>query len=198
MKARLLVYIALVVVAAFWIAMLKNNHFTDWLYKKSQGEGKKDVFQFTPGGTNWVAVLKTPWTITTVVLYRPDGQVVQLNAQRAIYSFWSAKSKNPNKHSDMPVIAFVDPVTRNAWIGAVNSGERETNEYNGGAGLEIFYLANTNFFIETGSGIFEGDTEINDGSFTWLESPIKRPLLIRSEIRGSSFLAASMNNAAVS
>jgi len=58
-----------------------------------------------------------------------------------------------------------------------------TNEYDDDSGTQIIYLANTNFFIETDSGIIEGDTEINDGCFTWSESPIKKAMTVDGLIR---------------
>ena len=103
-----------------------------------------------------------------VVLYRANGQVVQLNAKAAVYTIWSAK--NPagrQKGFDFPMAAFIDPATRNVWIGGVNTGQVETN---GGSG-DLTY---TNLYVETDSQIIRADNVMYDGIFNWNESLIKR------------------------
>lgn len=173
MKPKLILILALVLFAGLWIVLITNGRFGDWLYKKSRGETKTPDVLRMPPDTNFLKTLKiqktlkTPWTDFKVSLLRADGQVVQLNAKKAVYTIHITKlpSGKPHKGFDVPVTAFIDPATGNVWIGQVNSGNVDTNE--------IPALVYTNFYFETGAGIFAGDSVMSDGMFDCDESLIK-------------------------
>ncbi|MGH7942753.1 MAG: hypothetical protein ACREFR_16970 [Limisphaerales bacterium] len=172
MKVRFFIYSILALTGILWIMVIKSDRFGDWLDWRNHSANdpfKTAVIRSGVDGKTWEKRQETPWTNAKVVLYRRDGEVAELGAKTAVYRTWLSPHQ-PNQGSTMAVIAFVDPVTHESWIGEVDTGERETNDYEG----RTFYLADTNFFIETGSGIFEGSPEIDDGSFTWLESPIAK------------------------
>jgi hypothetical protein len=109
-------------------------------------------------------------------LYRATGEVLPLDAKSAIYTVWSTVNPtNQHKVFDIPVTAFTDPATRKVWIGWVNSGDVETNEYeNDDHTVSTNYLTYTNLYFETDSEIFKGDNVMNDGTFNWDESMIKQ------------------------
>lgn len=120
--------------------------------------------------------LKTPWTDTKIVLYRASGEVVALDAKSAIYAVGSTKvSTNQHKPFEVPAIAFIDPATRDVWIGWGRDGNVETNVFaKAGQTASTNYLTYTNLFIETGSEIINGDSLIHDERFEWQESVIKQ------------------------
>ena len=173
MKPKLIFYLALVLLGGLWIALVTNGRFEDWLLEKSRGETKTpDVLRDSPD-TNFLKTLKiqktlkTPWTDFKVSLLRADGQVVQLDAKKAVYTIHITKIPNGKPHQgfDVPVTAFIDPATSNVWIGQVNSGNVDTNE--------IPAVVHTNFYFESSAGIFAGDSVMFDGMFDCDESLIK-------------------------
>jgi hypothetical protein len=174
MKPRLILYLALIVSGSVWIAIVTNARFPGWLFELKQQHNQPAVFRTNAEG-RWTKKLKTPWKDTKVALYRPTGEVVELDAKKAVYTVWPIKTPpTQGKGFDFPVVAFIDPATQNIEIGWLGSGNVETNEFNGESGVHAFYLTDTNLFIETGSEIFNGDTEINDGTFSWTEGLIKK------------------------
>ncbi len=146
-----------------WLAFVLSGGLCGCPIAPSQAQA---ATRTTAEGT-WAKTLKTPWTDTKVVLYRADGQVVQLDAKEAVYTVWSTKNpENQHKPFDFPMAAFIDPATRNVWIGGVNTGQVETNE-------GIGNLTYTNLFVETHSQIVRADNVMYDGIIDWDESLIK-------------------------
>lgn len=138
-------------------------------HKQQQRQHEPAVVNITPEGV-WAKKLKVPWANTKVVLHRASGETVQLDAQKAVYSTWSIKDPaRKGKAFDRPVIAFMDPATRNVWIGGVDTGEINTNEY-------FTRVAYTNIFFENRSEILRGNNVLLDGSWACDESTIKTAL----------------------
>ena len=180
MKPKLLLCLTLVLIGAAWVAFISSDRFSNWLLERKQYPDFQEVSRSNDTSGTWAKKLKTPWTDTKVVLYRSTGEIVQLAAKTAVYSVWSTRaSTNQHKPFDAPVAALIDPVTGNAWVGRVDTGEIETNEFTHANGsISTNFLIYTNLFIETGSEIVRGDNIIDggeffDGSFTWDESVIK-------------------------
>jgi hypothetical protein len=171
MKPKILFYLVLALGGGLWIAFISSARFSNWLFERQQNPDRPAVIYAAAEGT-WAKKLKTPWVNTKVVLYRSNGQIVQLNAKQAVYTVWSTKgSTNESKGFDYPVAAFIDPATGNVWIGGVIARDVETN--NETMVLDesyVDYLATTNFFIENDSEILVTDNEIYDGTFQWGES----------------------------
>jgi hypothetical protein len=78
------------------------------------------------------ATVKTNWTDVKVTLYRTTGGEVQLNAKREIVTAIYGSYTN-----DVNILAFVDPETRNAWLGSSE-------------------VIQPKFYLETESGIVRG------------------------------------------
>ena len=175
MKPKISFYLVLVFGGGLWIAFISSARFSNWLLERQQNPDRPAVIYTAAEGT-WAKKLKTPWANTKVVLYRSNGQIVQLNAKQAVYTVWSTKgSTNQSKGFDCPVAVFIDPATKKVWAGEVDAGEVETNVYqNTDDTVSTNYLIYTNLYFETASGIFRGDNVINDGTFDWDESVIKQ------------------------
>jgi hypothetical protein len=175
MKPKLILGLALVVVGSWWIVFFASGKLTNWLYDRQQRQNEPTVTRIRPEGL-WAKKLKTPWTDTKIVLYRATGEVIQLNAKQAVYTVWSIKNPaKKGKEFDCPVTTFIDPETRNVWIGGVDTGQVETNEYeNAHHIVSTNYLVYTNFFIENDSEILRGDSTLVDGTFACDESVIQK------------------------
>jgi len=152
MKSKLLLCLALCLVAG--LAGCSSAH------PRSTAE------RLAPAGI-WAKHLKTSWTNTAVVLHRANGEVVPLDAKQAVYTVKSINPAKPGKAFDRPVLAFMDPATRNVWIGGVDTGEVETNDF---LGLVTY----TNIFFESSAGIFRGGNVLTDGTFDCDESVIQK------------------------
>lgn len=166
MKPKLIFYLVLIVGGACWIVFFSSGGLANWLYERQQRQREPDVVKMTPEGV-WAKKLKVPWTNTEVVLHRDSGQTMRLDARKAVYMTWSIKDPaHKGKAFDRPVMAFMDPATRAVWIGGVDTGEIDTNEY-------FSSVAYTNIFFENGSEILRGDNILTDGAFSCDESAIK-------------------------
>lgn len=175
MKSKLLLYLALVLSVGLWIWFNSHEQMTRWF--KRELNRNPTVVRIIPEGT-WSKKLKLPWADTKIVLYRTSGEVVLIDAKKAVYTVWSTKvSTNQPQGIDYPVVAFIDPATQNVWIGAVNSGDVETNEFVADEHtIYTNYLTYTNFYIENDSEILSGSSVLADGTFDGCESVIKKAL----------------------
>ncbi|MGH7991129.1 MAG: hypothetical protein ACREDS_13185 [Limisphaerales bacterium] len=86
--------------------------------------------------SEYSVTLKTNWTGATVTVYRTFGGPVQLDARRAIVTEIVAHRTN-----DFVVTAFVDPKTRNSWLGTTADFPPDIQ---------------SRFYFETESGIYSG------------------------------------------
>jgi hypothetical protein len=117
-----------------------------------------------PAYGRWARQLKSSWTPAKIVLYRNSGEVVLLDAREAVYFVWSkTNSAGGRKGFDFPMMAFIDPATRNVWIGGV-----DTNPSDPADGVY------TNYFMETDSKILRAGNNLVDGVFDCQESPIQK------------------------
>jgi hypothetical protein len=106
-------------------------------------------------------------------LYRPSGEIVQIDARRAVYTVQSIKAPR-SKGFDSPVIAFIDPETASVWIGQ-DTESVETNEFIADDHtLHTNYLTHTNLYVENGSEILSCGSVLVDGVFDGCESVIKK------------------------
>lgn len=166
MRPKHILYLALSVAGICWIGFVFSGRLADWFYDLQQQQHESSNVKMAPQG-GWAKQLKVAWTNTKVVLYRASGESVQIDARKAVYSTWSIKDPaHKGKAFDRPVVAFMDPATRNVWIGGVDTGEMDTNEYFGS-------VAYTNIFFENGSEILRGDNVLVDGSWACDKSTIK-------------------------
>lgn len=179
MKHRIFIYLALALAGGCWMVFALSGGLANWVYdyQQRQKELKEqpDGFKYTPPVV-LAKKLKEPWTDTKVVLYRASGEVVQLDAKKAVYTIWLIKDPaHPGKRYDQSFIAFLDPSTKNVWVGDTYDVEIETNKYdkNEDHSTIIYYLTDTNLFFETDSQILRSGSELVDGRFVCEESPIK-------------------------
>ncbi|HEV2695948.1 MAG TPA: hypothetical protein VG347_23880 [Verrucomicrobiae bacterium] len=170
MKRKLTFILALVISFCFWLVCSPGVGVKKWLLDRTLNPAKATMLRTDASAAagTWRKKLKTPWTDTKAVLYRSNGEVVQLDAKAAVYTVCSTKPltnpTNLHKPFDIPVMAFIDPVTSNFWFGEANMGQQV--ESNG----PVY----TNLFIETGSEIIRADNVMYDGIFDWDDSMVKK------------------------
>ena len=113
-----------------------------------------------------------------MVLYQATGEIVQLDAKKAVYTVWSIKNPaHAGKEFDVPMIAFIDSKTGNAWVGGMDALAIETNEFiNDDHTVSTNYLVYTNLFFENDSQILMGGSQLSDGTFDCCESVLKKAL----------------------
>jgi hypothetical protein len=111
-------------------------------------------------GEIWNKTLLTNWTDTKITLYRANGDVVQLNAKKAIYRIWTTNNWANNHSSlDMPVVAFIDPLNGKIWLGSADTDKD-------------FKISD--FYVENDSGIFGVRSILFAGTFNWHKSLIAK------------------------
>ncbi|HSY17119.1 MAG TPA: hypothetical protein VK815_02240 [Candidatus Acidoferrales bacterium] len=156
-----------------WLVFAPSAGLRNWLLDRTLNPARATIAHTDASdaaGMTWSKRLKSPWTDTKVVLYRANGEVVQLDAKAAVYTVCSTKPltnpMNQHKPFDIPVAAFIDPVTKAVWFGEVDAGQPVDDESNG----PVY----TNLFIETGREIIRASNLMYDGIFNWDESMVKQ------------------------
>jgi len=175
MKPKLIFYLALVLFGGLWIIFISSAKFSNWALERKRNPNNQTVVNWAADWM-WAKSPKTPRIDTKVVLYRANGQTVQLDAKAAVYSvFFKMNLTNQSKPLNYPVVAFIDPATRNVWIGLVNTSAVQKINFINDAGVELTnYYTETNLYFETDSKIFVGDNVLCSGSFGCCESLIKQ------------------------
>ncbi len=106
MKPKLIIYLALAIAGGCWVVFALSGGLANWVYDYQQKQKEPTVVKSTPEGT-WTMKLKKPWMDTKIVLFRRSGEVVQLDAKKAVYTLWSPKDPAHNgKGFDYSVMAF--------------------------------------------------------------------------------------------
>jgi len=172
MKSRRLLFIVIVAAAIPLMALVSSDRFAAWLVSRSTPR-QPEVYSWTPMGS-FTKELKTAWTNTTVQVYRSSGGPVELPAKRAVYSVWCKTNPVPHKKFDCAVTAFIDPATRNVWIGLADGLRAETNYDIDVDDKVISVVVCSNLFVETDLEIWSGDNSLWDGAFACGESLIKK------------------------
>src|SRR5580692_11724282 len=127
MKRKFIIGAVLILIGLLliWITCAPGNGFNAWWLERPFCIHRSVVIRMTPEGI-WTRQLKSPWKDTRVALYRSSGDIIQLDAKEATYHVQAKiNQKTNNAGFDMPMIAFVDPDTKNTWIGGEDNGETD-------------------------------------------------------------------------
>jgi len=153
MKPKLILCLALVL-SGGWFGCAKAEQTVDIVDADVRALPKQVE------GEIWNKTLLTNWTDTKITLYRATGEVVQLNAKKAIYRIWTTNNWAGNHSSqNVCVVAFVDPKNGKVWLGSVDTDKD-------------FKISD--LYVENDSGIFGVRSILFAGTFYWHESLIAR------------------------